>query len=250
MILYFTGTGNSRYVAEGIANVIDDEIVSINDLMKKEKGGNFSSEKPFVFIAPIYGWRIPRIVGDFIKNSSFSGSNTAYFIVTCGDTPANAVKYIKNSLKNKNLELLGFDAVNMPENYIAMFEVPEKEIANTKVKDSRNQIIGIANKINANESFFERKSNIVGIFLSAIFNPLFYRFFVSSKGFKVNNNCNACGTCVKSCSTNNIELFENKPVWANKCTHCMACISICPKLAIDYNDKTQGKERYYLKDKF
>lgn len=250
MVLYFTGTGNSRYVAEGIANVTNDNLVSINNLMKKEEENNFYSEKPFVFVAPIYAWRIPQIVNNFIKNSSFSGSNEAYFIVTCGGTPANAVKYIRNTLKNKNLKLLGFDAVDMPENYVAMFEVPDKEIANSQVKESRTQIIEIANKIKTNGKFFDRNSNIVGIFLSALINPLFYYFFVSSKGFKVNHNCNACGTCVNSCPTNNIKLVENKPHWDADCTHCMACISMCPKISIDYNSKTQGKERYYLNDNF
>lgn len=30
MILYFSGTGNSRYAAKKIAEVCDDEIISIN----------------------------------------------------------------------------------------------------------------------------------------------------------------------------------------------------------------------------
>ena len=51
MILYFTGTGNSRYLAEGIAKITgDDEIVSINELMKVKDGDTFKSEKPFVLL--------------------------------------------------------------------------------------------------------------------------------------------------------------------------------------------------------
>ena len=37
MILYFSGTGNSRYAAQYIGNIIGDEIVSINDKIKKLK---------------------------------------------------------------------------------------------------------------------------------------------------------------------------------------------------------------------
>ncbi|MDU1855461.1 MAG: flavodoxin, partial [Clostridium baratii] len=31
------------------------------------------------------------------------------------------------------------------------------------------------------------------------------------------------------------------------CTHCMACICGCPVQAIEYKNKTKGRNRYYLK---
>lgn len=34
MIIYFSGTGNSRYVAEGLSQILDDKLVSASDLMK------------------------------------------------------------------------------------------------------------------------------------------------------------------------------------------------------------------------
>ena len=34
MILYFTGTGNSRHIARLISKEIDDEVISINELIK------------------------------------------------------------------------------------------------------------------------------------------------------------------------------------------------------------------------
>ena len=34
MILYFSGTGNSRYIAEVINSVIEDKLVSINECLK------------------------------------------------------------------------------------------------------------------------------------------------------------------------------------------------------------------------
>ena len=39
MILYFSGTGNSRYLAHFLAKEIDDEVVSINDYLKYQKKG-------------------------------------------------------------------------------------------------------------------------------------------------------------------------------------------------------------------
>ena len=58
MILYFSATGNSQYVAERIAKETKDEIVSLNQLMKQNKQDDLISEtKPFVFVCPTYAWR-------------------------------------------------------------------------------------------------------------------------------------------------------------------------------------------------
>ena len=35
MILYFTGTGNSRYAAQIIARITGDELISINDISRE-----------------------------------------------------------------------------------------------------------------------------------------------------------------------------------------------------------------------
>ena len=39
MILYFSGTGNSKYVAKRIADALGDEIVNLNDRIKASDTG-------------------------------------------------------------------------------------------------------------------------------------------------------------------------------------------------------------------
>ena len=43
-----------------------------------------------------------------------------------------------------------------------------------------------------------------------------------------------------------IRLIDKKPVWGEKCTHCMACICYCPAEAIEYGIKSLGKPRYHF----
>ena len=45
MILYFSGTGNSRFVARLIADALGDEAVSINEHLINGNERSFSSEK-------------------------------------------------------------------------------------------------------------------------------------------------------------------------------------------------------------
>ena len=61
MVLYFSGTGNSQYVALQLAERIEEEqVVSINRRMKAGKRETIRSKRPLVFVAPTYSWRLPH----------------------------------------------------------------------------------------------------------------------------------------------------------------------------------------------
>lgn len=249
MILYFTGTGNSRYVARKIAEEINDEVVSINQLIKQEsKDELISTNKPFIFVCPTYAWRLPKVVTEFIRKTKFSGNNKVYFIMTCGEDTAKAINYIQKLCDDKGWELKGMAEIKMPENYIALFPVPDKETAKQIIEEADKLIYKIASDIrNENNFNIVAPSGLNGTIKSGITNIAFYKFIVHAKGFYSTNQCIGCGKCVNLCPLNNISLKNEKPTWKNKCTHCMACISGCPTKAIEYKNKTQNKERYYLK---
>ena len=38
---------------------------------------------------------------------------------------------------------------------------------------------------------------------------------------------------------------KGRPVWGNRCTHCMACLCGCPQEAVEYGKATVGKRRYW-----
>lgn len=107
MILYFSGTGNSRYTAQVIQRETKDELVSINDYLKKTSKISLHSNDPFVFVAPTYAWRLPKVVEDFIRKTEFTGSRKAYFLLTCGTHTHNAVHYTKKLCTEKNFEFYG-----------------------------------------------------------------------------------------------------------------------------------------------
>ena len=249
MILYFTGTGNSRYVARKIAEEINDEVVSINQLIKQEsKDELISINKPFIFVCPTYAWRLPKVVTEFIRKTKFSGSNKVYFIMTCGEDTAKAINYIQKLCDDKGWELKGMAEIKMPENYIALFPIPDKETSKKIIQESDKLIYKISSDIrNENNFNIIAPSGLNGTIKSGITNIAFYKFIVHAKGFYSTNQCIGCGKCVNLCPLNNISLKNEKPTWKNKCTHCMACICGCPTKAIEYKNKTQNKERYYLK---
>ena len=244
MVIYFSGTGNSKYCAQMIASELNDDIVDSFGFIKNGIAGEFISGKPWVFVAPTYCWQLPHIFEDFIKSSNFDGNDDAYFVMTCGSDIGNAQKYLIDLCDRKGLNYKGVLEVVMPENYIAMFNVPEKKEAERLVKVAKRPLMRAVKQIEAKHSLKGPKVNLIGKISSGPVNPLFYKLFVKAKPFYTTDKCIGCGECTQWCPLNNIEIRDGKPVWGNNCTHCMACICKCPTEAIEYGKKSQGKPRY------
>ena len=83
MILFFTGTGNSRYIARRIADSLGDELLNMNERIKAWDTSEISADGRLVFVVPTYGWRIPRIVEKWIDETPFSGSFKVWFVMDC-----------------------------------------------------------------------------------------------------------------------------------------------------------------------
>ena len=65
MVFYFTGTGNSLYIAKQI----EEKPVSIPQIMKGSHL-DFTADQIGI-VAPVYGHEVPPMVKDFLKKSSF-----------------------------------------------------------------------------------------------------------------------------------------------------------------------------------
>ena len=72
MILYFSGTGNSQYVAHIISKEIHDDVLNLFDKIRTQDYTALKSSKPWIIVAPTYAWRIPRIVNEWLKKTPFS----------------------------------------------------------------------------------------------------------------------------------------------------------------------------------
>lgn len=244
MVLYFTGTGNSKYIAKKIAEITNDSLYSINDALKSGSLFNCKDNK-LVFSLPTYAWRIPKTVENWINKSLFSPDTTVYFIMNCGGEIGNSEKYILKLCKRKHFRYMGIAEIVMPENYLAMFSVPNEEQSRRIISKRKDTITAVGETIKNNLPLPDYKTNISGRIMSSVVNPIFYTLCVTDKKFSVDNSkCISCGKCVKECPLNNVSLTDNMPVWNGNCTHCMACITCCPTEAIEYGDKSKGKPRY------
>lgn len=245
MILCFSGTGNSRHAARILADMLDDEVVDVNSLMKgKERA--LPSERAYVVVAPVYGWRMPRVLGDFLARSQLTPGMPIYFVLTCGSGMGNAGAYARKLSEDLGLTYMGAASVPMPENYVALFPVPDPRTARGIIRRAEPRIRALGARILRGEPLPSVRKTPVKSFLSGPMNVLFYQFIIGAKKFRTTDQCVGCGWCARACPLNNIILRESRPVWANNCTHCMACICGCPEEAIEYGRRTVGKNRHYI----
>ena len=249
MILYFSGTGNSRYIAQQLASQMKEDLVSMNRIMRKRKLDPynaqyaFTSERPFVFVCPTYCWHIPTVVEQFLYDSRFLGNGKAYFVLTCGSGTGQAAQHAREICRQLSLDFQGLTSIRMPENYISLFHAPEADEAVAIIRASKLQVESIAHQISSGHSL---QDSYEGPAMPAFLYKLFYRMFVHDRKFRVKDNCTGCSACASLCPMVNIRMQNGHPVWLGNCTQCQSCIAVCPEDAIEFGARTRGKCRYYL----
>ena len=219
MILYYSGTGNSKYIAKCIASSLETDCLNLNERIKAEDTSSVQTEENVILVTPTYAWRIPHIVSGWLGKAELVGAKRIWFVMDCGSEIGNAAKY--------NRELATQEAKAIAEN-------------------AKPAIRSIIDCIRNGMEFPAPRNNLYDRFMSGAVNPIFYKKIVKADAFTVSDACIGCGKCVQLCPLNNIRLDKDKPVWGSNCTHCMACICYCPKEAIEYGKRSVGKPRYHF----
>lgn len=249
MIFYFSGTGNSLYVAKSIARLQGEKIISIAkeyNLKKENYEYDLNDNEKIIFIYPIYAWAPPKMVLDFISKLKLNNYNGNYIstIATCGENIGNTINLIENKLLINKLKLDSGFSVVMPNNYMIMGDVDNKESSLKKINDVDKILEKISCIIsNKEKGIYNVEKGPVPGFLTKIINPLFNIAAINTSKFYVDENCTGCKICEKVCNVQSIKVDE-KPTWGKECTGCLACINYCPKKAIQYGKGTIKKGRY------
>ena len=241
-IYYFSGTGNSYFVAQKLAQQIPNcTIKPIVALMKQPKIITNASKVGFVF--PVHALTIPIVVRLFLKKLRFRKTSYLFAITTREGTFFRGFKAINKILfwKFKKLhaqfilEMCNNDPRN--KNFISPSteiikskqEIVEKEIIRisklvikqkrSKEKD-RTDTIGF--DMNPFLSWLVEKSILLGMRIAPLIGGVNY--------FYHDDKCTQCGICEKVCLSGKIKTHNNLPVWEKDtlCYMCYACVNYCP----------------------
>lgn len=248
MILYFSATGNTKFVAEELAKRMGDKALNLRDRIRQNNYEPIHSDRPFVICSPVYVCEMPRFFTAFIKKTTFTGCRDVYFVFTSGGYAGVSSFLAREIVHGKHMRYMGCAELKMPRNYIANNTYPELETAEIekRIRDSYEKIPAIADTILSGGRLKPRHVWLFEILITLPFNPVWCHTMQSVKDFYATDNCISCGKCRQVCPLNVIQLDKGKkPIWnKNSCAHCMACIQNCPVEAIEYGRETQQKRRY------
>ena len=193
MVLYFTGTGNSRYLARRIAEGLEMPLFDLNACIKAGDTAPVQTGRDVVLVTPTYAWRIPRVVSEWLGKTALTGAERIWFVMDCGSEIGNAAKYNRQLAAQKQLQYMGTAQIIMPENYIAMFNAPRKKQARSIVEQAEPALQKVLAQIKAGQEFPPPRDTLYDRFMSGPVNPVFYRFFVKADAFRATDACIKAG---------------------------------------------------------
>ena len=236
MVFYFTGTGNSLYVAREL----DGQTVSIPQAIRKDDL-TFSADKIGI-VCPIYGHEMPAMVKEFIRRATFQ-TEYFYVVLTYGNMHGGAAEIADKVLKDAGITADYITTVLMVDNFLPAFDMNKQTQLDKQVE---KQIVSIRSDISQRRRGIQKAS-----FKDRITHKMYLKMVKNQPetvwaAYRVSDECIACGICANICPGGCIRLENGKAVHhLENCQACMACVHACPKLAIQFTIKEVNPQARY-----
>lgn len=253
LYLYFSGTGNTKYVIGKFAD-LNEQGNDFRILSIEHKYIDFSriiSEADTIVLGyPIHDSMLPFIMKEFLKNhiEDFKGKNLITIctqLVFSGDGGALPFYILKETNHLHSIH------VNMPSNLTDLnifFNKPLSETTRKYFKADRKIALAVDTINNGGICRDGRKwfSRFSGFILQRAWGKTMAEKL--RKSVKISNDCILCKKCVQICPMENLEIKENRVEQQSRCTLCYRCVNECPVQAISIFTKSKPKIQYSRKD--
>lgn len=248
MVLYYSATGNTEFIAKQIADRLDDQCVNLLERIRTGDMTPIRSRKPFVICSPIYVCEMPKFLAEYLEQVKLTGNRKVYFVFTSGGYSGIGGALAKRLVKKKEKVYMGHAEFKMPRNYLLSERYPmlSAEENKARIQSSYERIPDVVERIRNRRRLRAKHIFLLELLVTLPFHPVWTKYMHTARPFHATNKCVGCGKCERMCPLNNIVMLYNKPAWKQNCAHCMACIENCPVDAIEYGERTQGMERYRI----
>lgn len=238
MVFYFTGTGNSLYVAKQI----EQNPVSIPQAL--HSGDLHFQSDSIGIVCPIYGSEPPYMVQEFLKRAQFE-TDYLYIIMTYGCSNGAAMQIIRKIAEECRLSLAYTRTIKMVDNFLPGFDMAAEKAADKKVKRQMADILHDLS--NRKRDLEEVQPEDMAVYQ----NYLAFTAKHPDQGWKqiklcTTEKCNGCGLCVQVCPGGCIQIKDGHAVRSGRnCQVCLACVHHCPQNAVRLNvPEVNPNERY------
>lgn len=229
-IYYFSGTGNSLYLAKKLSEGIPgSNLYSI----PKFQGGHVVSSEVLGLVFPTHALDVPVMVKDFIQKVDVSKVKYIFSIVTCGDKIGNTIVYLDELLRSKKSKLDYGLEVKLADNSI-YYKTPDIEIEKRFKELDTILARASCDILNRNRNIDSYSKFTKWSFMSVALKMAMKYYLKDGKKKVSSEKCIRCGLCEKICPSKNISNIDGNMVFGENCVNCYGCINWCPKEAISF----------------
>lgn len=224
MVFYFTGTGNSLYIAKQI----EETPISIPQIIHR-KAQEYSADSIGI-VAPVYGHEVPAMVKSFLKNGVFH-TDYFYMILTYGNRHGGAAELAKQLCEECGIMVNYINVIVMADNWLPGFDMNEQQKIDKKVEENMAVILAdLAERKNMISMVTDKDRVTHQQFLDRMCQM---PADVWQHLLRVTEGCIGCGICEKVCPSASIRVTDGKAVYIpGNCQTCLACAHTCPQKAI------------------
>lgn len=251
LIVYYTGTGSTKLVAEAVYSKLSMKNVtaemhrlttaSKDDLVQKA-----AACQSLILIYAVHAFNAPDLVYTWLNDldehgQSFDGMQKRAMVVSVsggGDMLSNTACRVKAKryLEKKRFKVVTEAMVVMPNNW--MSATPD---------DISKALIGVMPKkvdlwVDAflqNKAMPVLSTKPIDRVITSLGRLEVKGAVQFGKNIKVSEACNGCGWCEGNCPASNITMIEKIPTFGQVCHFCLGCIYGCPQKAL-----TPGKMKF------
>ena len=245
-IYYFSGTGNSFYIAKELQKRIPDSVLIPIASLLHEK--NIRTKGEIVgFVFPVHALTIPIAVKKFMNKLNMESAEYVFSVATRLGMRFNGFNKVDKILKKKNKSLDSYFVLNMCNNDVKgeNYSCPTNEDILKMESGIQEQLRKIQEYIlsrmvyrEVDEDYLEDLpySKPVNIMMEKLVIGLldFSEHIGGVNYFYTDLKCNGCGVCEKVCLSSKVKMLDKKPDWQKDvlCYMCYACINYCPKQSV------------------
>jgi ferredoxin len=255
IIYYFSGTGNSLYIARELKQRMPDSYLQpVLSTNKTDIAAPQSERIGLVF--PIYLSSIPGPIRTFIDNINMQPDQYIFAITTNCGYPGRVDYLLSKALKERGLKLHFYASLKMlsnnPTGLMPTYLANKKWAEQSNEKSALEILPGLQKQLyrfagdltgKVNNIAPDIRPSLPRRALLSVTERISPSNSTKTIAFSVDHDCSSCGTCEKVCPADKVILSDGKPQWLNEtqCYFCYACFNFCPRQAIlvkGYNKKT------------
>jgi ferredoxin len=259
-LLYFSGTGNTDYVARYLARKWDHLPVDIElRSMERQPPAALSGFDLLGVGFPVYAGDAPPFFQAYLGRLPLGEGRGAFVFCTKGAYAGSAVRLTLERLDQRGYVPLAGAAVAMPgsdglalipkDSWMARAAL-NKDFDHLKDADRlAGRMEEILSRMLAGEPVAAFRQPRRRSIASPLVDRLWawsYRAFADPfrTRFWADERCETCGLCTRLCPVDNVKLRDEHPQFGEACVLCMRCLHACPQEAVQIGKLTMNKFRW------